>query len=345
MLCAAAGRRPLALIGLVHGRPGARHWQPTVRQISAGLMLCPHALRCAPCCAGCLTRAAESLATRRPGSGSTASRPRRAGALLDGAFLSVWPWGFEALGLNGARGLESLNIHPQDTLAAARPCLAPRLLQPSCAPLAHHSLFRSRRLPLPAPTAFPRRPPRANSTGVTGLYAVALSLSTPPSGPRPDREPCPPSLLSSSLCHNKQRSTHALAFLPDSSPSARSDPRERSTDSEGLGLDSQQPPAGASLPMALEGAGLGGRRYRMAGLGFGLPLSRLYARYFGGWGWAAWGCGLGEGKGRGGNGGRSRCRQRGCIYGLGPLPPLGRSLLHRRRAIALPLEHDALTAS
>ena len=51
---------------------------------------------------------------------------------------------------------------------------------------------------------------------------------------------------------------------------------------EGLGLDSTIPSTGAidfNIPTStVPGSG----RFRMAGLGFGLPLSRLYARYFGG---------------------------------------------------------------
>ncbi|KAL4442411.1 hypothetical protein ABPG77_004995 [Micractinium sp. CCAP 211/92] len=48
---------------------------------------------------------------------------------------------------------------------------------------------------------------------------------------------------------------------------------------EGLGMDTAPP--GASLGAAF-GAVEGSSRFRIAGLGFGLPLSRLYARYFGG---------------------------------------------------------------
>jgi len=47
---------------------------------------------------------------------------------------------------------------------------------------------------------------------------------------------------------------------------------------EGLGLDTTFP--GAAIDFNPSPAGSG--RFRMAGLGFGLPLSRLYARYFGG---------------------------------------------------------------
>lgn len=43
------------------------------------------------------------------------------------------------------------------------------------------------------------------------------------------------------------------------------------TQEEGLGFGHQLSNA----------ADAGRRRYRMAGLGFGLPLSRVYARYFG----------------------------------------------------------------
>ncbi len=44
---------------------------------------------------------------------------------------------------------------------------------------------------------------------------------------------------------------------------------------EGLGSDGQL----AGLPGIM--GGRVGSRYQMAGLGFGLPLSRLYGRYFG----------------------------------------------------------------
>ncbi|KAL4529578.1 hypothetical protein Ndes2437B_g08849 [Nannochloris sp. 'desiccata'] len=47
---------------------------------------------------------------------------------------------------------------------------------------------------------------------------------------------------------------------------------------EGLGLDSTPPPVAINFNSSPASSG----RFRMAGLGFGLPLSRLYARYFGG---------------------------------------------------------------
>lgn len=71
--------------------------------------------------------------------------------------------------------------------------------------------------------------------------------------------------------------------LPSLSAPRRQEPPTDKGRAEGLGFD---PTFGAAWSVAQVPATTG-NRFRMGGLGFGLPLSRLYARYFGAWGLGA----------------------------------------------------------
>lgn len=126
------------------------------------------------------------------------------------------------------------------------------------------------------------------AAGSHNSHWLAYSPSTSgswPYAPRPISDPAPRGNDSGSSGRSRGREGSSSGGGTGDGRPTGSSGSSGSTHSEGLGAAPWAASGAAADPfdMLSGAAGPGGfTGFRMAGLGFGLPLSRLYARYFGG---------------------------------------------------------------